>query len=125
MGALTIVAIVLSSVLLYLMIGWKLAKRDLPNAWVRARKRWNEYMARDSVKWQTAAMVMGWPILGLIRYLIKIFSEAITEYDPQEAERKAKEREREQQEAIEEGKATIARLERELGVEPVDTKEER
>lgn len=48
----------------YFTVGWRLARRDLPNAWRRARREWaSESSIRDSVRWQTICTTLWWPLI--------------------------------------------------------------
>lgn len=77
----TVVIIVGASVLAlaaYLLIGWRVAVRDIPNAWTRARRSWYGTTARQSVQAQTFALILFWPVLGPVRWM----EHTIDENDP-------------------------------------------
>ena len=102
--------IVISAVLAYLAgyfwIGWRLAKRDLPNAWRRARDRWTVgSLVQDSVREQTFCTVLFWPFVSPIRGMNARFRAVVDAGDPRERERELARRE-----------AEIARMEHELGI---------
>lgn len=90
----------------YLVIGWTLAMRDMPNAWSRARREWAiEEHVRDSVRAQTLLLVFGWPVLFPLGEFLSRLDSAMTERDPRVLKRRLDERDR-----------RIAELERELEI---------
>ena len=106
MTALIVVGIVIASLAIYLGIGWGLAKRDLANAWRRARRDWHfEGTVRDSVKTQTVAFTLLWPFVAPVRVFSTRLESVVTRGDPAELRRQLAERER-----------YITNLERELGI---------
>lgn len=106
MTVLFVLVIVFGSIFGYLAVGWYLAKKDMPNAWRRARGRWTvPSLVRGSVKEQTVYMTLFWPVLGPTRLLASHLDSAISNRDPAELQRQLKERAQ-----------YIAKLERELGI---------
>lgn len=106
MTALIIVGIVVASLVAYLGVGWALAKRDLVNAWARARRDWySKNSIRASVKTQTVAFTLLWPFVAPIRAFSTRLESVVTRGDPAELRRQLADRERH-----------IANLERELGI---------
>lgn len=106
MTAVIVGGIVFASVVVYFGIGWILAKRDLLNAWERARQIWGDSsIVRDSVKEQLVFLVLFWPVLAPIRAFSSQLNDLITQGDPAELRRQLAKREQH-----------IARLERELGI---------
>lgn len=103
----TALLIVLASIAAYLGIGWLLAKRDMPEAWLWARQRWtfDDERARRSVMEQTIGMIALWPLLSLTRAVVRVVDDAIDQADPKAREREMKQREQE-----------LRRMERELGI---------
>ena len=90
----------------YFAFGWWLAKRDLPRAWAVARKEWStESSVLDSVKGQTAATFLFWPVVLPARAVNGALTRTVTDHDP-----------REQDKRIREQATRIQELERELGI---------
>jgi hypothetical protein len=110
----TVLLIILASVLAYVGVGWLLAKRDMPRAWVRAREAWGSLdgFVRGSVMEQTAFMTLLWPFVIPIRGVARTLGTAVDQADPKAREREIWEREQE----LREREAKIARMERELGI---------
>jgi hypothetical protein len=91
---------------IYHTLGWHLARRDLPNAWRRARTDWHSgEVIKESVRAQTMCMILLWPVLAPARSLWGRFAQTVDATDPRERERKLAEREK-----------RIAQLERQLGI---------
>lgn len=106
MIALLVIAAVIAYLSGYFALGWHLAKRDLSNAWSRARAEWRvDSTIRESVREQTFFMVLFWPFMCPIRAARARFIAAVHAGDPRERERELARRE-----------AEIARMERELGI---------
>jgi hypothetical protein len=102
MDALAVLLIVLSGVAVYLAAGWRIAVRCLPRAWANARDEWGtsqgcEDLIRGSVKEQTIAMFLFWPVYLSVRAVSARLGRVIDAGDPERL------------------KARIAELERELG----------
>lgn len=109
----TILLIVLAILAAYVGIGWWLAKRDMPRAWVRAREQWHtERIIRESVMAQTVCVTLLWPFVIPTRGALCILRGAVDRADPKMLEREMKARDRE----LREREAKIARLERDLGI---------
>jgi hypothetical protein len=106
MTALVVLTAVFAYLVGYFMLGWHLARRDLPNAWGRARIEWSsDPYIKGSVQAQTICMALFWAILIPVRAMRAKLGAAVDAGDPRERERDLARRERE-----------IARLERELGI---------
>jgi hypothetical protein len=102
-----IAACVVAYLVAYFWVGWALARRDLPNAWQRARKEYAglEYSTRSSVMEQTVAMALFWPLAIPIRRAHGFVTNAVEQGDPKVQAAK-----------IAEQQAYIRQLERELGI---------
>lgn len=96
---------VLAALALYGWAGRRLAIKDSPPAWARARATWaaSERYARSDVKAAAILMFLFWPVLWPARHLWASFD--VDRYDPVQ-----------QQRAIETQAARIRDLERELGI---------
>jgi hypothetical protein len=115
-------------VILYLVIGAVLAKRDLPRAWDRAHRRHGPagYMAdirREEVKGSMILMFLLWPIAIPHHFINGLLTHAVVEADPAERERQLRSRERKLELAEHDAKVKkleqqryIERLEEELGI---------
>lgn len=98
--------IALAAVIAYLLTGWRLAVRDIPQAWVRARRDWlEETNQRGSVKIQTAGMFLFWPALTVARMMSDRLGRVVDAGDPKRLAAQIAERDR-----------RIAELESELGI---------
>jgi len=90
----------------YFALGWWLAKRDLPRAWAVARNEWSqESFILDSVKGQTIATFLCWPVVMPARALNRALTHTVAAHDPREKDRR-----------IREQATRIKDLERELGI---------
>lgn len=101
MDALVVLLITLSGATVYLAAGWRIAMRHLPRAWASARAEWGicgEDYIRGSVKEQTAAMFLFWPVYLSVRAASARLGRVVDAGDPERL------------------KARIAELERELGI---------
>jgi hypothetical protein len=111
-----ILACVFGSIAAYLGIGWGWALRDMPRAWMRAREKWSESFAHESVRTQTLTTLFLWPFVvpgrWLIPLLVGAFNRAVDRRDPRHREREIKRREQD----IAGREAYVAQLEKELGI---------
>ena len=110
----TVVLIVLAILAAYVGIGWWLAKRDMPKAWIRAREAWprDDDLAWEGVIRQSAVTVFGWPVAVPARGAVGALVDAVDRADPKVREREIREREGQ----LREREAEIQRMERELGI---------
>jgi hypothetical protein len=104
----TTLAIVLAAIAAYLTAGAAIARRHLPRAWAKARDFWCESgNIRGSVKAQTIAMFLLWPVMLAGLAVTGRLDHVIDAADPVMLARKIGERDR-----------RIAQLEREAGIRP-------
>lgn len=102
MTALLIVVGVAAYLTAYFAIGWRLAQRDLPNLWARARRRWDyDKIAVGEVHSGTVLTTLFWPI----RLPFVMAATVADRFDPKVVEAKRREQEK-----------RIAELERELEI---------
>lgn len=86
----------LGIVTLYFVIGFGLAKRDLPYAWDRARDQWSSVSSQVGfVKAAMLLMFFFWPIKIPVHLVNNFLGNAAVGADPKERERQLKERQRE------------------------------
>lgn len=107
MSALIIAAIAVASIAAYLFTGYRIAIRQLPQAWAIARQVWSGdgTYTRGSVRQQTGCMIFFWPLILLGRRVRLRMDVLIDTGDPVALARKVAERDK-----------RIAQLERELGI---------
>lgn len=66
---------VLVNAFAYLATGWFLAVRDMPNAWERARREWDDSsaFAWEYVYTQSRRLMLGWIVIVPLRLLRRRF----------------------------------------------------
>ncbi len=98
--------IFLATVVAYFACGVYWAKRDLPRAVERAREDWHyENSIRESVRIQTACMILFWPAVFMVRAFSSAVDAAASRVDPEKLKQEIAERDKK-----------IAEMERELGI---------
>ena len=98
--------IVLGIAVTYLAAGWFIAVRNLPRAWAHARRDWYfDSGITGSVKTQTVAMCLFWPLYLPLAVLSDHLTHVVEAADPEVAA-----------EELRKQRARIKELERELGI---------
>lgn len=106
MTALVVVAIVLGCIAAYLLAGWRIAMKHLPQSRAQAIQAWSsEQNRRESVRARTACILFFWPFIMTVRAACGRLDEAIDSRDPVALAAKVAEKDR-----------YIAQLEREAGI---------
>lgn len=103
--------LILASPVAYCVVGWYLARQELPRAWELAwlehegSKHYWEKWRLDFVKGRLAVTFLFWPVVTPGRILSRRINDSLKESDPAEIKKKMVEQQR-----------YIERLERELGM---------